>query len=262
MKAMDLLRAPRLQSGFIQVWRRNFLHYKKTWVVSLLWTILEPLMYLGGIGYGLGAYVNNMSGQTYVEFFFPGLLCFTAMMVSFFEACYGNFTKLTWQKTYSTIMMTRISPEEIVFGELLWVATKGFFGVCGVTLVAFVLGLVETWMILPTLLVLFLVCWLFSALGMIVTSLVRNYDAFVYFTSGFIVPMSLLSGVYYPLEQLPPGLQQATWLLPLTHAVESVRGLLTTTDPIRLGLHLFVLFAVSWVAMNLSIFRIREKLLK
>lgn len=262
MKLRQLFFTPKIERGFIRVWQRNFLHYKKTWIISLLWTILEPLMYLGGIGYGLGSYVNNMGGSSYVEFFFPGILCFTAMMVSFFEACYGNFTKLTWQKTYSTIMLTRVSPEEIVFGELLWVATKGFLGACGVTVVASVLGLVDTWRILPALLILSLVSWLFSALGMIVTSIVRGYDSFVYFTSGFIVPMSLVSGIYFPLEQLPPGFRYLTWLLPLTHGVQAVRATLVGGNWDTVAIHVVILFIAGWVAMNVAIQRIRDKLLK
>lgn len=256
-----LIVPPKMTKSFLRVWQRDFLHYRRTWAVSLMWTCLEPLMYLGAIGYGLGAYVSNMGGQSYVEFFFPGILCSTVMMGAFFEGTYGCFTKLTWQKTYSTIMLTRVSPEEIVFGEILWTASKGFFGACGVTFVALFFGLVDSWRIFPALLVLFLVSWLFAGIAMIVTSIVRNYDSFIYSASGFIIPMSLISGIYFPLEQLPLGLREFAWLLPLTHAVAAIRGILGGGTWWMILLHVLFIAALGWIAMNVAIRRIGQKLL-
>jgi lipooligosaccharide transport system permease protein len=262
MKFIDIIRTPRLSSGFSKVWSRNFLYFRKTWTVSLFWVVLEPLMYLGAIGFGLGAFVSNINGHSYVDFFFPGLLCSTGMMVSFFEGTYGGFTKLTHQRTYATIMMTRIGPEEIAFGELLWSATKGYISVCGVAFVAMFFGLIDNWRIFPALLVLLILCWLFASLAMIMTSYAKNYDSFIYSTSGFIVPMSLLSGTYFPIEQLPVGLKYVAYLFPLTHAVQAVRGLLDPKWTITTGVHILVLLFAGLIAMNIAIHRIRNKLLQ
>ena len=246
----------------MRVWSRNFLYFRKTWTVSLFWIVLEPLMYLGAIGYGLGAFVSNINGHAYVDFFFPGLLCSTGMMVAFFEGTYGGFTKLTHQRTYATIMLTRIGPQEIAFGELLWSGTKGFISVCGVAVVAAFFGLIDNLRIFPAMLVLALLCWLFASLAMIMTSYARNYDSFIYSTSGFIVPMSLLSGTYFPIEQLPVGLKYVAYLFPLTHGVQAVRGILQNGWNITIGIHVLVLAIAGTVAMNIAIHRIRGKLLK
>lgn len=262
MKAADYFRPPVLTKGFLRVWQRDFLFYRKTWMVQMMWTVLEPLMYLGAIGYGLGSYVSGMDGHSYVEFFFPGIVCTTAMTVAFFEGTYGNFTKLTWQKTYQTIMLTRISPEEIAVGEILWTTSKGMFGAVGVVAVASFFGLVDTWRIIPSFAVLVLTSWLFSALAMIVTTIVKNYDHFIYFTSGFIIPMSLISGVYFPVEQLPVGLKQFAWLLPLTHSVGAVRETLNGTSVSGPLMHSFVLFAAAWIATNVAVHRVRAKLIR
>lgn len=262
MHILDLIWPPKLNSGFLRVWQRNFLYFRKTWTVSLFWVILEPLMYLGAIGFGLGAFVSNINGVSYVDFFFPGLLCSTGMMVAFFEGTYGSFTKLTHQRTYATIMLTRIGPEEISMGELLWAGTKGYISVCGVALVAGFLGLVETWRIVPALGILLLLCWLFASLAMIMTSYARNYDSFIYSTSGLIVPMSLLSGTYFPIEQLPSGLKYIAYLFPLTHGVQAVRGVLREGFTMAVGIHCLILLIAAILAMNFAIYRIRGKLLK
>lgn len=262
MKFRDYYSIPKVSSGALDVWSRNFLYFKKTWLVSLFWIVLEPVFYLGSIGFGLGAFVNNMGGMSYIEFFFPALLSTTAMMIAFFEATYGNYTKLTHQKTYATIMLTRIGPEEIVAGELLWAASKGFFGVLGVIIVSFFFGLIDSYRILLALPILFLLSALFSCIGMIFTSFAKNYDSFIYSTSGLIVPMSLLSGTYFPLEQLPSGLRYVSYLFPLTHAVAAVREVLHQGPTIWVGLHVLLLLAVTWICMNISFYRIRNKLLK
>ncbi|QDK36222.1 ABC transporter permease [Bdellovibrio sp. NC01] len=262
MKIKELFAIPTVNDGALKVWQRNFLYFKKTWLVSLFWIVLEPVIYLGAIGFGLGAFVNNMGGMSYIEFFFPALLSTTAMLVAFFEGTYGNYTKLTHQRTYATIMLTRVGPEEIVAGELLWAASKGFFGVMGVTVVAIFFGLIDTPKILLALPVLFLLSCLFSCIGMIFTSIARNYDSFIYSTSGLIVPMSLLSGTYFPLEQLPTGLRYIAYLFPLTHAVSAVRGILHNGSPVMISVNVVVLLLATWICMNVSFVRIRHKLLK
>ncbi|MNJ93500.1 Inner membrane transport permease YadH [compost metagenome] len=262
MKFVDFFSIPKFDDGAMKVWSRNFLYFKKTWMVSVFWIILEPVIYLGAMGFGLGAFVNNMGGLSYIEFFFPALLCTTAMMVAFFESTYGNYTKLTHQKTYSTIMLTRVGPEEIVAGELIWGASKAFFGVIGVTIVAMFFGLIDSYKIILALPVLFLLSCLFSCIGMIFTSFAKNYDSFIYSTSGLIVPMSLLSGTYFPLDQLPSGLRYVAYLFPLTHAVAAVRGIIHNGVVWQICAHILVLLIVTWICMNISFFRIKKKLLR
>jgi lipooligosaccharide transport system permease protein len=262
MKLRDYFAAPTVNSGMMQVWSRNLLYFKKTWLVSLFWIVLEPVIYLAAMGFGLGAFVNNIGGMSYMEFFFPALLSTTAMMVSFFEGTYGNYTKLTHQKTYTTIMLTRIGPEEIVAGELLWSASKGFLGVMGVTTVAFFFGLIDSYRILLALPILFIISALFACIGMIFTSFAKNYDSFIYSTSGIIVPMSLLSATYFPLSQLPAGFRQIAYFSPLTHGVLAIRELLHSGISIWVLGHVMILIVMTWITMNIAFYRIRKLLLK
>lgn len=253
---------PQLGSGVFKVWSRNWLYFKKTWLVSVFWIVLEPIFYLGAIGFGLGAFVTTIQGMSYVEFFFPALLSTTAMMVSFFESTYGSYTKLTHQKTFATIMLSPINPEDIVVGEILWAACKGFLGVIGVTLVAGIFDLLDGFSILAALPVLFLLSFVFASFGMLMSSLAKNYDSFIYSTSGIIVPMSLLSGTYFPLEQLPAGLKILSYIFPLTHGVASVRQILSGGLSPWIVLHIAVLLAVGYVFSLIAVRRIREKLLR
>lgn len=252
---------PKMSEGIKKVWFRNFLYFRKTWLVSLFWIVLEPVVYLGAIGFGLGAFVSNIGSMSYVEFFFPGLLCSTAMMVAFFECTYSSYTKLTHQKIYQTILLSRIGPDEIIIGEILWGATKAFIGVLGVCVVSIFFGLIESFNLLLVFPVLFVLSILFSSVGMIFTSYARNYDSFIYSTSGLIVPMSLLSGTYFPVEQLPSGLMYLSYIFPLTHAVTATRAILHGGLDLTVIGHVVFLLALTLVAFRFALVRLRGKLL-
>ena len=256
------INVPRINRLCFKVWRRNFLHFRKTFFVSLLWVAWEPTLYLVALGYGLGAYVTQMNGISYVEFLFPGLLCLTAMLGSFFESTYGTFHKLSFQKTFQTILMTPVGANEVVFGEILWSASKGFLGVIGVTIVGAMFGMVTTVNILPALLCLFLICWMFAAMGMLVTSIAKNYDSFIYSTSGFITPMTMISGIYFPLQQSSATIQFLTYILPLRYANDAVRQILSGDYNNRLLIFIVVIFGVGYLCQNLAMFRIRRKLIQ
>ncbi len=258
----DVVTWPKLGRGIIPVWKRNYLYFRYSFVVSLFWTVLEPLFYLGAIGYGLGAFISNIEGGSYVEFYFPALLSSTAMMISFFESTYGSFTKMTHQKTYQTILLAPISPSEILLGETLWCACKGFLGVLGVTLVAAGFGLVNTFWIIPALGVLFLQCWAFASFGLLVSSLARNYDSFIYATSGLIVPMSLISGTYFPLAHFPEWIQKLAYILPLTHGVAAVRNLLGGHPHWQVLLNVIYLIVFSMIILNWACARMTRKIIK
>jgi len=204
------------------VWMRNYLFFKKTILVSLFWTTLEPLMFLGALGYGFGHYISSIEGMSFLEFYYAGLLCTTCMMVSYFESTYPNYSKLTYQQTYSSMLLTPITTSDIFFGEILWGATKGVIGSFGVFVVASLFGLynLNFFKVLP---VLFLLSLVFSAFGMIMISVAKNYDSFIFSTSGIIVPLSLISGTYFSLNEISPVVKNFAYIFPLSHAVIFVR---------------------------------------
>ncbi len=216
-----------------------------------------------GIGYGLGSFIASMKGVSYLEFFFPALLCISSMMISFFEGAYGNFSKLTYQKLYSTMILTCVEPKQVVLGEILWAATKGTCSAITVGLIAAIFGHVDKLMFFPAIAVIFLSSFLFGALGMLVTSMVKNYDGIILPTSGLIVPMSLFCGTYFPLEQLPTLIKYLVYLFPLTHTVVLVRELFLNELGWVSGLtHLIVLLAMTYGLTRMAIHRIAQKLIQ
>jgi len=260
--SLESNRLPQKRTGVWNIWRRSFLQFRRSWLSNTFWILLEPLFILLALGYGLGAFVSNIQGVAYIDFFFPSLLCITSMMVAFFESTYGNFSKLTHQKIYSVMIQTPLEVDDVVLGEVLWGATKGTLSAAGVALIAGIFGHLTTLMVIPALLVVFVSSFLFSILGMLVISMVKNYDGIIYPTSGLIIPMSLLSGTYFPIEHLPYGLQYFAYLFPLTHTVAVVRGFILGGTPWwQIFLHICYLVGASLLLLRWAIHRMDRKLI-
>ena len=75
--------------GFLPVWRRNFLVWKKLALPSILGNLADPLIYMLGLGYGLGAMLPEIAGQSYVAFLAAGTVCASTMNAATFEALSG-----------------------------------------------------------------------------------------------------------------------------------------------------------------------------
>lgn len=212
----------------LYVWRRNATvwRYGAMWS-SLLGDLFEPILYLYGLGYGLGFFVKDVHGMDYPTFIAPGLLAMGAMWSASFENTYAALTRLMKQKTYEAIMVTPVNPEEIVAGDILWAATKSGIGGVMMLLVVAVMGLATgPWAVLcvPQA---FLTGLAFGALSMVVTAVAPNYDFFMYYFTILLTPMLLFSGAWYPLDGLPEVLQTVAEVLPLTHAVRPMRAFIT-----------------------------------
>ncbi len=259
----ESFRLPTFASGALQVWKRSFFQFRRAWLMNFFWIVLEPCLILLAIGYGLGTFVSNIQGFSYTDYFFPALLCMSAMMVSFLEASYGNFSKLNFQHTYSTMLLTSLEPRQIVVGEILWAATKGTMSSLIVALIAGIFGHLDNLMLIPALLVIFLSSCVFGAFGMWVAATAKSYDSIIYPTSGFIIPMALFSGTYFPLEQLPFGAKYILYIFPLTHSVSLVRGmLLINTMPWwQTLLHVVILLILSALLLKWSIQKVVKRLI-
>lgn len=257
----DLFYFPRFGRGVWCVWRRDFLYFRYTFWTAVAWIFLEPLLYLFALGYGLGHFIDNIQGMRYAEFIAPAMLATTGMFVAFFEGTYGTFTKLTRQNTYHTIILTPVSPDEIALGEIAWCASKAIFSVAAVGVVVTVLQLMPARALIPSIGIMALMCWVFAAMGVFVAAIARSYETFTYLTSGFITPMSLFCGTYFPLEQLPRALQFLAQLLPLTHGLSAVRILLKGQLEPQLFLNIAYLVMVAVFATNLAAARMERKLI-
>jgi lipooligosaccharide transport system permease protein len=258
----NILSVPVFSMRHLHVWRRNSLVWRKLAIPSMLGNLADPLIYMIGLGYGLGAMLSDVGGMSYVAFLATGIVCSSTMTSASFEAMYSVFTRMHVQKTWDAIMNAPVTLDDVVLGEAVWAASKSFLSGMAVLLVAWILGIVHSAHALWTIPVVFLTGLTFAGMGLSVTALSPSYDFFMYYFTLVITPMMLLCGVFFPIEQLPGPLQAVTQFLPLTHAVELARPLMSGAVPQSVGLHLAVLAAYAGVSLYLALVLTRRRLLK
>jgi lipooligosaccharide transport system permease protein len=251
---------PQISMRFLPIWQRHFLVWQKVAVTSILGHLADPLIYMLGLGYGLGSLLPEMGGTSYLLFLSAGTLCYSTMNSATFEALYSGFSRMHHQRTWEAILNTPVTLDDIVLSEILWAATKSLMSGLAVLLVIWVLGMSHTWLSLWTIPLALLVGLCFAALGLIMTALAPSYDFFMYYFTLVITPMMMLSGVFFPVAQLPALLQNVSAILPLTHAIDLVRPLLNGAIPENIALHIAVILAYTLSGFYLSLVLFRKRL--
>lgn len=210
------------------VWFRHVRVYGNFFVANATPAVFEPIFMLLAIGYGLGAYLNRekFNGQEYAAYMAAGLLGVTCMYTAAFEAAYGTFIRLRFQKTYEGMIATPLTRQDIFLGELLWCGTKGalFSAIVGAVLCLFGHVRLPWGLAIPV--VGFLCSAAFGGLSFIVTSFVNSMNHFQYYFTVVLTPMIFFSGLVFPVKDLPDGMKWVPLSLPLFHAIESFRLLI------------------------------------
>lgn len=251
-----------LSLRWLSVWRRNFLVWKKLAGESVLGNIIEPLLYLVGFGYGLGAMLPEVEGVKYIVFLASGTICYSTMLSASFEALYSGFARMHVQRTWDTILNAPLTLTDVVLGEWVWSASKAALSGTAVLLVATVLGMVEHWSALFLIPLAFLIGLAFAGMGYVMTAIAKSYDFFMYWFTLALTPQMLICGAFFPVTNLPPWLQTIASVLPLHHAIEIGRPLLLGRVPDNVALHVLVLLAYGVVGLALAMRLFKRRLLK
>lgn len=252
---------------FLAVWHRNWIVYLRTWKVSFLPPVMEPILYVAAFGIGFRMLVQGVPFHgreiSYVQFIAPGLIATGIMNGSFFETTFSSFVRMYYQKTFDATMAAPVSLEEVITGEIVWGTTRS---VLNATVILTVLSLFNliAW---PQALLLIPVAVLgglaFAVLGMTFTGIVKNIDLFNVPTFLLITPMFLFSGTFFPLDSLPHWAQLTAQIFPLTHLVTLCReiscGTILRTDMLVAVIYLTIF---SIILFPLSLHLMRRRLIR
>src|SRR5438094_7034351 len=241
---------------WIAVWRRNFLVWRKLVIASVLSNLADPLILLFGLGYGLGALLPSVEGMSYIAFFAAGTLCSATMFTASFESMFSGFSRMHGQKTWDAILYAPLTIDDIVAGEIVWAASKAWLSGATILAVAAVFGLAASPLVVFTLPVAFLVGLAFAAVGIIMTVLAKDF--FSFYMTLIMTPMTMISGVFFPAEQLPRPVLAVAQALPLYHGIELVRPLVAGRLPDQMVLHAAVLLAYAAAGYAIAIYFARR----
>jgi len=218
------------------VWLRYFDVFRNSLPYYLVTTFIEPFLYVLAFGVGVGSLVGSLQAGgeevSYRRFVFSGILGQTLLFQGFYEASYGGFVRMYYQKIFNAMAVTPITLSEVLWGELLWDATKATVAAEIVAVIGVAAGDFPLHAPLAVLPVAFASSLLFAGMGLAVAARSRTIEEISYPQYLLVFPMFLFCGVFFPVESLPAALQWAAWALPLT-SVNSLMRTLTLGFPFQ-----------------------------
>jgi lipooligosaccharide transport system permease protein len=210
--------------------------YRRTWRGSIYSSVLNPLLFLGAMGLGLGSLVNQhgtarLGGVSYLAFLAPGLLAAAAMETGVGEATYPVYGSVKWNKTYQAAVASPLSPADVFHGHVLFVTLRLAMNCAVFLAVASAFGAIRSPWMLAALPVAVLTGLAFATpIEAWAVTRTRDSSFAMIFRFGMI-PLFLFSGTFFPVTQLPVWFRPVAYLTPLWHGVSLCRALnLGTAD--------------------------------
>jgi lipooligosaccharide transport system permease protein len=240
----------------LRYWTTN---YRRTWRGTIYSSVLNPVLYLGAIGIGLGTLVNKhgsakLGGISYLAFLAPGLLAAAAMETGIGESTYPVLGSVKWRRTYYAAVSTPLRPADLFHGHLLFTTMRLVMN-CAVFMVVMVaFGAAKSPWVLAALPVAVLTGLAFAApIEAWAITVLKDTSFALIFRFG-LIPLFLFSGTFFPVSQLPGWAQPIAYATPLWHGVALCRSLSLGTATIGEALlhigYLAALTAAGIVAGN------------
>lgn len=212
----------------------------------------QPLLFLVALGYGLGPVFAKAGQGNYLEFIAPGIIGMSIIFSAIF-----NGMQVIWDRQFGFLKETMVAPVSrlsIMFGRTIGGATVASAQGMLVLILATLAGFrPASWFgIVPALIVMLMVALLFSALGIMVASLLHDMQGFQLIMNFLVMPLFFLSGALFPLNNVPPALLLVARFDPLSYGVDALRYFLIGTNTFSLTLDIGVLVGVTALFLALG----------
>jgi len=261
MTSSNSISYPPLYKRLYSIWYRHFRVYTSNLFSNAFPPFAEPLIFLAGVGLGLGKYITEpMGGLRYIEYLGLGLLVTSAMYTAAFECSFGTFFRMEYEKVYDGMLAAPMTVNNLIVGEIIWAGTKGFFFSFAVLCILSIFRIVALPYVLFAPFIGFITAVMFACLSLLVTSFVKTINHFNFYFTGLLSPMFFFSGVVFPVSNLPAQIRPFAEVVPLTHSVRLVRAICTNNyKPI---LFWDVVYIVVFIALvgRFAIHRLKKRL--
>lgn len=201
-------------------------------------SIAQSFFFLAIFGLGVGSFVGAVGGTTYLSYLAPGII---GMGLIFGSVASGISVIFDRQFGFMKEMLVApVSRTSIILGKILGGAlTASIQGVIllgvATTMGAFVLSSVFVLGAIAAVGVMLLITAGFVGLGVAIGSRLNDFHAFQLLSTFVLWPLFMLSGVFFPIEDVPFPLQVAMLADPMFYGVELLRWCLLGTGTSLLG---------------------------
>ncbi|HVL83260.1 MAG TPA: ABC transporter permease [Pseudonocardia sp.] len=253
-------RVPAYGRGVLLVVEHFWLWYRRNWRATVVSSVLQPLLFLLAFGVGFGSLVEGTGGVAratggidYLVWLAPALLAVSAVQSAAFESTYPVLGGFKWKRIYHAMAGTSLTPGQIAVGQVGWVTAKMTgTGAVYVAVIA-VFGGVASPGIVVSLLAAVLTGAAVAVLVTAFSATVENEGtAFSVIFRFVVLPMTLFSGTFFPVDRLPEVVRSVAWVSPLWHGTELARmAALDLWRPLAAGGHVAYLAALLAVGLVL-----------
>jgi ABC-2 type transport system permease protein len=206
------------------VWRRELIRFKAD-RMRMVTSLIQPLLFLFVLGSGLQQLSATSTGGVDLKtFIYPGILCIAVMFTAMFSAA-----SIVWDREFGFLREMMVAPvrrSSIVIGKCLGGATVASFqGVILIALAGFVHVPYDPLLILGIFVLQVILAFSITAFGVMVAARIKQMQSFMGVMQMIITPMFFISGVFFPVANLPGWLNFLNRIDPLTYAVDPMRRL-------------------------------------
>ncbi len=221
--------SPRRATGrasFLQVvrviWMREVLIYFRD-RPRMISAFIMPIMMLVMFGEGLGNSIATLPGDIgYRQFIFPGMVAMIVLMNSVFSG-----VSIVTDRQFGflrEILVAPVSRTAICIGKITGGATVSLVNGVVMFVMAPILGIDITLEVVAKLIGLIaLVSFMLTGLGVALGSRLRSVESFQMISQVAIMPAMFLSGIFFPINNVPAWMDVIVKLNPVTYAVAPIR---------------------------------------
>lgn len=233
------------------LWLRELKRYVRS-KAQIAVSLVQPLLYLLALGFGLGPVFQKAGQGSYIQFVAPGIIAMTVLFTSAFSGM-----GLLWDRQFGFLKETLVAPVpriQIMLGKTLGAATVAVIQGLLVAIACVIAGfrVTNVAMIPAAILFMCLIGCLFSALGTGAGSVLQNIQGFQMVMNLMVMPIFFLSGALYPLDGLKKALSIITRLDPLAYGVDGLRASLIGVSHFTLPLDALVMGLLTIAAIALE----------
>lgn len=206
----------------VTVWQRELIRYTRT-RVRILTGLVQPLLFLFVLGYGMRNLVGASGGFDFTKFVFPGIVSMSVVSTAIFSAI-----SIVWDREFGFLREMLVAPvrrSALVVGKTAGGATVATAQGTLMLVLAPLIGVRLTVLtVVEVISIEFLMAVALTVFGVFVASRIQKMEGFQVVMQLVLLPMLFLSGAMFPLSGLPGWLTVLTRLNPLTYAVAPLRS--------------------------------------
>lgn len=226
------------------LWLRQLKRYLRS-RSRIIGSLGQPLLFLLALGYGMGSVYQKAGEGNYINFLAPGIIGMSIIFTAIFSGI-----EIIWDRQFGFLkemLAAPVSRTEIMVGRTIGGATVATIQGILVLAISLLIGFQpQNWLnLIPTVLVMFLVALLFTALGVAIASPLNDMQGFQLIMNFLVMPLFFLSGALFPLKDAPKILSVIAAADPLSYGIDAFRSLLIGTSYYGLNLDIGALTLIT-----------------